>query len=110
MAIHSSGQSIFSFPKIKGITLGVGEEVDEINGGASGMDVIRIGKVGDRSSEGEAVGVYGICFTAASLAWEGAEDRTLLLGIKVGFDKELTEVGRIRDKPQRLKTRIIGGN
>ena len=37
MAIHSSGQTIFSFTHIEGITLGAGEEVDEVVGGASGM-------------------------------------------------------------------------
>ena len=37
MAIHSSGQIVFSFPHIEGITLGAGEEVDEVAGGASGM-------------------------------------------------------------------------
>ena len=30
------------------VTLGAGEEVDEVAGGASGMDVDRIGKVRDR--------------------------------------------------------------
>ena len=40
MAIHSSGQTVFSFPHIEGfITLGAGEEVDEVAGGARGMDV-----------------------------------------------------------------------
>ena len=39
MAIHSSGQIVFSFPHIEGITLGAGEEVDEVAGGASGSDV-----------------------------------------------------------------------
>ena len=38
MAIHSSGQTVFSFPYIEGIKLGAGEEVDEVAGGASGMD------------------------------------------------------------------------
>ena len=36
MAIHSSGQTVFSLTHIEGITLGAGEEVD---GGASGMGV-----------------------------------------------------------------------
>ena len=30
MAIHSSGQTIFSLIHIEGITLGAGEEVDEV--------------------------------------------------------------------------------
>ena len=41
MAIHSSGQTIFSLSHIEGITLGAGEEVDEVAGGTSVM-------VGDR--------------------------------------------------------------
>ena len=40
MAIHSSGQTIFSSNHIGGIILVTGEEVDEVAGGASGMDVI----------------------------------------------------------------------
>ena len=47
MAIHSSGQTVFSFPYIEGITLGAGEEVDEVAGGAGGMSVDEIGEVGD---------------------------------------------------------------
>ena len=40
MAIHSSGQAIFSLAHIEGITLGAGEEVDQVAGGASGMGEI----------------------------------------------------------------------
>jgi len=39
MAIHSSGLTVFSLTHIEGITLGAGEEVDEVAGGASGMGV-----------------------------------------------------------------------
>ena len=39
MTIHYSGETIFSFTHIDGITLGAGEEVDEVVGGASGMCV-----------------------------------------------------------------------
>ena len=42
VAIHSSGQTIFSFIYIKGFKLCAGEEVDEVAGGAS-----EIGEVGD---------------------------------------------------------------
>ena len=35
--VHSSGQTIFHFSHIQGIILGVGEEVDEVAGGASSM-------------------------------------------------------------------------
>jgi hypothetical protein len=52
MAIHSSGQAIFSLAHTEGITLGAGEEVDVVAGGASGMGVDGIGEVGDRASEG----------------------------------------------------------
>ena len=38
MPIHSSGQTVFRLAPIEGITLGAGEEVDEVAGGASGMD------------------------------------------------------------------------
>ena len=47
MAIHSSGQIIFSLTRIEGITMAVGEEVDEVAGGARGMGVDRIVEVGD---------------------------------------------------------------
>ena len=65
---------------IEGITLGAGEEVDEVAGGAGGMDADGIGEIGDRASEGQAAGVYGAGFTAGSLASIGLR-RT---GNKVG--------------------------
>ena len=55
MAINSRGQTIFSFTHIEGITLGTGEEVDEVAGGASGMGLDRISEVGDRVSERQAL-------------------------------------------------------
>ena len=67
VAIHSSGQTIYSLAHIEGITLGAGEEVDEVAGGAGGMGVDRIGEVDDWASEGQAAGVYGAGFTAGSL-------------------------------------------
>ena len=57
---------------IEGITLGVGEEVDEVAGEAGGMGVDGIGEVGDWVSEGQAAGVYGEVFTAGYLAGKGA--------------------------------------
>jgi hypothetical protein len=42
----------FGFSCIKGITLGAGEEVDEVAKEASGMGVDRIDEVGDRACEG----------------------------------------------------------
>ena len=68
MAIHSSGQTIFSLAHIDGITLGAREEVDKVAGKASGMDVDGIGEVGNRTSEGHAAGVYGAGFTAGFMA------------------------------------------
>ena len=47
VAIHSSGQTIFSLTHREGITLGTGKEVDEVAGGAGGMGVDKIGEVGD---------------------------------------------------------------
>ena len=64
MTIHSSGQTIFSFTHIEGISLGVGE----VAGGASSMGLDGIGEVGDRASERQAAGVYWTGFAAASLA------------------------------------------
>ena len=92
VAIHSSGQTIFSFIHIEGITQGVGEEVDGLAGGASSVCVDRIDEVGDRASEVHTSGVYGTCFTAGSLARVGAKHGP---GLKVGSDKQLTEVGRM---------------
>ena len=60
MAIQSSEQTVFSLTHIEGITLGAGEEVDEVAGGAGGMGVDGIGEVGDWASEGQAAGVYFI--------------------------------------------------
>ena len=37
MAIHSGEQTVFSLTHIEGITLGAGEEVDEVARGAGGM-------------------------------------------------------------------------
>ena len=42
---------------IEGITLGAGEEVDGVAGGASSMDFDRIGE-GEWDSERQAAGVY----------------------------------------------------
>ena len=42
LAIHSNGQTIFSFTHIEGITLDAGEEVDEVAGGASSLGVDRV--------------------------------------------------------------------
>ena len=49
VAIHSSGQTIFSLSHIEGITLGAGGEVDDVAGGASGMGVDRVGEISDSS-------------------------------------------------------------
>ena len=49
MVNHSSGQIVFKLTHIEGITLGVGEEVDEIAGEASGMGADRISEVADQA-------------------------------------------------------------
>ena len=100
MVVHSSRQTVFSFPHIEGITLGAGEEVDEVAGGASGMGVDGIGEVGGWASEGQAAGMYGAGFTAGSLAGKGARDGMRGTGNKVSFDKELMEVGRMAEGDQ----------
>ena len=87
-------QTISSLAHIEGITLGAGEEVDEVAGEASGMGVDGIGEVGDRASEGQAAGVFGADFTAGSLARKGARGGLRGMANKVSSDKELTEVGR----------------
>ena len=69
--IHSGGKIVFSFTHIESVTLDVGEEVNEIAGGASGMGEDRIGD-GDSASEGQATGVYGTDFIVGSLARVGA--------------------------------------
>ena len=52
MAILFSGQTVFRFTHIEGINLGAGRKVDKVAGGASGMNLGRIGGVGERASEG----------------------------------------------------------
>ena len=94
MAIYFSGQIVFCLSHIEGITLGAGEEVDEVAGGARAMGVDRIGEVSDRASERQAARVYEAGFTAGSLARKGARDGMRGTGNKVSSDKELTEVGR----------------
>ena len=54
--IHSSEQTVFSLPYIERVTLGAGEEVDEVAGGASGMGADRLGRL-VMASEGQAAGV-----------------------------------------------------
>ena len=91
MAIYSSVQIVLSFPHKEGITLGAGEEVDEVAGGASGMDVDWIGEVGDRACEGNATRAYVAGFTAGSLARKGVRGETRGTGaILISFLDELT--------------------
>ena len=63
MAIHSGGQTVFGLSHIKGITLGAGEEVSGVAGGASSIGVDGIREVVDRTSESHSVGVYGTMIT-----------------------------------------------
>ena len=62
MVIHSSGQTVFSFSHIEGIRLDACEKVDEVAGGASGMEVDRIGELVTWLKK--SVGVYGAGLTA----------------------------------------------
>ena len=88
MAIHSSGQTIFSLAHIEGITLGAGE----VAGGASAW--VSMGSV--RLVTGLVnTGVYGEGFTAGSLAGKRTRGGTRGTGNKVSSDKELMEVGRM---------------
>ena len=72
MAIHFNRQTIFYFTHIEGITLDASEKIGKAAGGASGRCVNRIGEVGDRTSGGQADGVYRAGFTASSLERIGA--------------------------------------
>ena len=94
MAIHSSGQTVFSYTHKGGITLGASEEVDEVAGGVSGMAVDKIGEVDDRANEAQATGVFGSGFIMGSQAMVGARGGTI---IKVSSDKESTEIGRMAE-------------
>jgi hypothetical protein len=89
--------SVFHLPHIKGITLGAGEEIDEVARGSCGTGTDRIGEIGDRASEGQAAGVYGAGFTVGSLARKVARGRLRGTTKKVCSDKELTEVGRMAE-------------
>ena len=73
--------------------MGAGEEVED-GGGVTGI-VDRISEVGDRANEVQTAGVHGTGFIAGSLARVDAGDGMRWLGIKVGSDKELAEVGTI---------------
>ena len=98
MAIHFSGQTIFSFTHTEGIMLGTGEEVDEVVGGACGMGVNGIGEVVDRASKGQAAGVYKTGLTEGFLARLEVKDGIWGLGIKVSSNKELTKIrGMVED-------------
>jgi hypothetical protein len=70
VSIHSSGQTVLSLFHIEGITLGAGEEVDEVARGASGMGADRIGEIGDRA-RGHPAGVYGASLQQG--LWQGKE-------------------------------------
>ena len=75
MAIHSSGQTLFSLTHIEGITLSAGKKTEEVAGGASGMGVNRIGEVGDRASEGQAAGgVWGRFYTRGKEWSQGCDE------------------------------------
>ena len=75
MTIHSSGQTVFCFSHIEIITLGAGEEVDAVTGGASGMGVDRIGEVGNTASEVQATSWCGMFYSGVS----GRSSRLVLM-------------------------------
>ena len=54
----------------KGYGVGIGEVI----GGASGMGLDRICEVGDRTSEGQAAGVYEAGFTVGVSGKEGSQE------------------------------------
>ena len=62
MSIHCSGPAISTLSNIEGITLVADEDIYEVSGKTSG-----IGEVGDKASEGQDAGVYGVDFAAGSL-------------------------------------------
>ena len=64
------------------------------------MGVGRIGEVGDRASERQAVRVYGAGFTVGSLAGKGARSGTRGTENNVDSDKELMEIGRMAEGDQ----------
>ena len=91
MSIHSSGQTVFRLPHIGGITLGAGEEEDEVAERVCGMGADRIGGIGDRASERQAAGCMGAGFTPRPRTRKGARDGLRGTGNKISSDKELTE-------------------
>ena len=74
--IHSSGQTIFGFSYMKGITLDADEEVAEVGGGASGIGVDRVEEFGSRASEGQILGVYGTGSRAGMVVAQGCSRET----------------------------------
>ena len=59
MTVHSSGQTIFSFSYIERIILDASEEIDQIAGGANGMDVDRRNEIGDMLVKDKLLGCMG---------------------------------------------------
>ena len=97
MAIHSSGQTVFSLTHIEGITVDADEVVDEVGWSSKWHGCGWDRWVGDRASEGEVAGKHEAYFTAGSLARKEARGGTRGTGTKVSSDKELTEVGRMAE-------------
>ena len=68
------------------------------------MGLDGIGEVGgDRASAGQTAGIYGAGVAAKSLARLGAWD---WLRIKVGSDKEFTEIKRVKERNREDGTRV----
>ena len=91
MIYHFSGLAAFGFSHVD-ITFRAGEEIDELAGGASGMDVDRVGEAGERTCEGQAARMYGTGFTAGSLGRVVVRDMTRRPGIEVGSDEEYSPI------------------
>ena len=51
MAIHSSGQIIFSLTHIEGTTVGAGKEVDEVAGRANDIGLDGIDQISKRANQ-----------------------------------------------------------
>ena len=71
VTIQPNGQTAFGSSYIEGITLGTGEKVDEVAGGASGMGMYRIGEVGERLEQKRLLGCMRQI--AQQVLWQGQE-------------------------------------
>ena len=66
--------------------------IEHVTLSASDMGVDTIDEVGDKASKEQAAGVYGADFTLDSPVRVGARGETMGLGIKISFDKQLSQI------------------